>query len=798
MKEKQGKAESNAFLWGLLSFAIPLFVVCLAFWSNGIYPGSPITLLTYDLRFQLFPFYGYLSQLNGPGFDNLLYSMSGGLGGGFFGTLALYLSPFDFVYGLVPQRALPDAVYFMVLVKIGACGYAMHLFLKKNGRIKLSSASILILSSCYSLMSYNIMYYVSPMWYDAVICLPLIALSLEKIIKGKKSRAFILLMAFCIISDYYMAYMVAIALVIYCLFRSVEEGFDLNTAIKRLFSLAVHGIIAGGMSLFVIIPVTLDLGRGKLAEDDIAISGAFIKNTLVDVFRSFMPQSYSGVGYDASPNVFCGSMVLIAALLWLLYGKKSLRSRISGFLIMVLYILSFIFGPLDRVWHGFRDPVCFSCRYAFTFVFFMICFAARGIEAISGFRARFSQSLKNILIIVLCIFAHIELYANSSFILSCIGMELGYTARDEYNNACDLIENLVPYSDLSDPEAYGRLVSDINFSSNDNALFGYDGIDRFSSSYNINVSRMFKSFGMDSINHTIREEGITPPVAGLVSAKYIISDGQDMSYVYTPVSSYNGYVLYRNESALPLAFETGYDGETSLDELEEDPFENVNTFYSDLIPRGDLTDVFVPQDYSVLENSYTAEGAGDTYKFLAFTPRESGHYFMYSEYSLGDEILRVDPDAKQYSYCFDVGELEAGLEYNLCLETDGSEAEKIWIYYFDTEAYKKASDSVNGYNISSVDGSGICLEGVSESDGSVVISIPYEDGYKVYVDGKKTAVDSYRDCFLRLSVSTGEHVIQVKYYPSGIIVGIVSSLLFILVFSLYFFVFDNVSKNNEL
>jgi len=66
----------------------------------------------------------------------------------------------------------------------------------------------------------------------------------------------------------------------------------------------------------------------------------------------------------------------------------------------------------------------------------------------------------------------------------------------------------------------------------------------------------------------------------------------------------------------------------------------------------------------------------------------------------------------------------------------GSEVEKRWIHYY-VEAYKKAADSVNGYNISSVDSSGICLEGVNKSDGSVVISIPYEDGYKVYVDGKK-------------------------------------------------------------
>ena len=61
------------------------------------------------------------------------------------------------------------------------------------------------------------------MWLDLVMILPLLALSLEKIIKGKKSIGFVLLMAYGIIADYYIAYMLVITLVLYFFYRIFEE-----------------------------------------------------------------------------------------------------------------------------------------------------------------------------------------------------------------------------------------------------------------------------------------------------------------------------------------------------------------------------------------------------------------------------------------------------------------------------------------------------------------------------------------------------------------------------------------------
>ena len=783
MKNNNSKDKSGSFFDGVLSFAIPVFVVALAFYGIGIYPGGSLTLFTYDLRYQLLPFYGYISNGGGPGFDNLLYSMSGGLGGGFLGTLALYISPFDFIYRFISLKILPDAVYFMVLAKIGMCGLAFFLYLK-NVHENLNGILIITLSCCYALMSYNIAYYISPMWYDAVMLLPLIALASEKIINGNKSWLFVVLMTFCIISDYYMAYMVAVSLIIYVVFRLIETEADATSFVKRFAVFALHGILSFGLSLFVLIPVVLDFKRGKFLEGDFATSGSFIKNSIYDVLSSLMSQKYSGVEYDASPNIFFGTLNILAVLFWFVYGKKDIKARIAGGLIMVFYFMSFIFGPLDRMWHGFRDPVCFSCRYAFTFVFFMLLFAVRGINRLSCLKLELSSNLKKILLAAFVTFTLAELYVNASYILSEIGIDLEYTTRDEYDHSLDVSEHLIPYSLLSDASGYGRLFTDYRFTNNDNAMYAYDGFDRFSSSYNFYVSSLFRSFGVDTFYHTFNNDGITPPVSGLFGAKYFISAGKDLSYVYEPAASYDCYTLYVNNYAFPLAFETSISEGSAVSELTEDPFENINTVYGELVST---SGVFVPSDHSFTDEITLTGDEKNFYRGIEIRPEITGHYYLYSIYQSNGEEQNSDTDIERYTFCFDIGVLEGGETYNITLETDGPKAERVCIYCFDVEAYKNASDSVNGFDLVNIGSKGISLKGTVDSDSNVLVTLPYESGYNIYVDGKKSEYGSYRNCLLLIPVSAGEHIIEIGYFPPGMKWGIVLSLISLTAFILIFF-----------
>lgn len=790
------------------SFFIPVAVMALSFFRLGIGPGCENTVLTSDLRGLYLSLYGAISDA-GPGFNNLFHSMAGGLGGNIYGTVILCLSPLDIIYSVVPLILIPTVLYFVILFKVGLCGISACIFLSHGKRTGLPAPVVILFSCCYALMSYNIMYYMVPMWYDCVFLLPLLALTLEKVIKGEKSPAFIVLTAICIIDDYYIAYMAVIAIIIYFLFRLAEEGLKIRDFIRRTLCFALHGLIAAGISMFVILPAWLDLQRGKIAENGNIAAGLAIKNTILDVFKSFIPGSYAGMNFNASPNIFCGTVVAILALIWLIYGFKNIRARIAGLFVIAFYFASFIIGDLDRMWHGFREPICFSVRYAFTFSFFMIVFAVRGYESICRIRERMPRIIRGIVLSAVCIFSAVELYFNAGSVLRCLFNESGFTAYEEYEKTIDIYDHLLSADDLRSDGTYGRIANTTMFTGFDGALFGYSGFARFSSSYNYYVSELLRDLGFASAYHGTGDKGMTPASLGLFDTGYVITRSEDASDYYEPVYEYNGYKLLRNVRSLPFAYAIN----DSVDPVifGTDPYLNQNIVYGELFGNGYAVENGI---YSEVDLSFTGEeenvpdGVDSSEKYV-FTAENSGHYFLgvgYMNevvyvYELRDEKGNLKPlkiirdyvfDGEtgeygngQYSYCVDLGYLEKGTPHTLTLMSSNDVIGASKVYYFNDELYREILSRAEGFEIKRMDKKGIVLNGSLSDNSDVLITLPCEDGYMVYVDGVRTGYSSYRNTLMVIRVSQGEHEIVIKYFPPGLAVGILISLLSMSVFLLY-------------
>ena len=171
--------RSYKYISYTLSFIIPVLIAVFAYFQQGIYPGGPNNILIYDLRGESLSLYGYLSHF-GPGYDNLFHWMSGGLGGGFIGSAAMYLSFFDLIFFFVPVSFIPTAIYFLLLLKIGLCGLFFSVFIFHYFEDKKLSFAVILLSCCYALMSYVMTYSILLIWLDGVMMLPLLALFAEK------------------------------------------------------------------------------------------------------------------------------------------------------------------------------------------------------------------------------------------------------------------------------------------------------------------------------------------------------------------------------------------------------------------------------------------------------------------------------------------------------------------------------------------------------------------------------------------------------------------------------------------
>ncbi len=810
----------------IAAFLITVLIAVLAFANVGIYPGSVNTIFIYDMKAQLIAFYGYIIS-GGPGFDSLFYSMSGALGGGFFGTAALYISPFDYLYSFISLQDLPDAVYFMTILKIGFSSAFMSIFLNKTIN-DLGKLPAIVLSCCYGLMSYNFMYSMSPMWLDLVMFLPLLALLLEKIIEGSVSFPFIFMLSFCIICDYYICYMAVITITMYFVFRIVENGYSFRECVRRLLIFACHGLFSALLPAFILIPVILDFGRGKLIEASNGQKSVFIKNSLFSVLQNFAPMKYGSLDDVCPPNIYCGSIVLVFALIWLAAGKKSIKARFAGALILVIYFISFIFGPVDRIWHGFRNPIGFSFRYAFTFVFFMICFAARGFEKVNGYKKQKTEGLIRLVVTVFSVYTLFELFLNGSFILSRHMEEKRYTNREEYLRYCDVLNGLKSLADSDLTLGYCRICKDFRFSNFDGALFGYDGIERFSSSYNYPVSRFLSDMGLGSSFHTTTEWGMTPVTSSFFDVGYILSWHKDYSAYYERIGEYRGFDIYRNNDCLPFAF--GVDLKSNGDtEFTENKFENMNIVFDELGLCAENEELFEVQDYDLAVREPDAFLGNVTIasRDYIFNCNDDGHYWFYSEnidiyskesrsewekripdptYAYADYYLNGTKNPlfrnAEFSFLVDLGCLEKDSENILTLDSSISEIGDTYLYRYNEELLHSIVNDrrAEAYEVESINDSGIVLKGISSDDSYVLITIPYEDGYKVYVDGVRTDYESYRNALMLIKVKAGEHNIEIRYLPPGLFPGMIVSLISALSLLLLYFAVRRKNgsvQNNE-
>ncbi len=795
--------KSTSLYIYILAFFVPSLIAAFSYYLQGIYPGGPNTVLIYDLRGEALSLYGYLSHF-GPGYDNLFHWMSGGMGGGFIGSAAMYLSIFDIIFLFVPVSSLPTAIYFLLLLKIGLCGLFFSVFISNYFRDKRYSWVVLLLSCCYALMSYVIAFSILLIWIDGVMMLPLLALLSEKISSGKKDLPFIVCLSLCMIDDYYIAFMISISLSLYVLFRLIELNIDFKSVLKRFAAFAVHGCISAGIASFVLVPVLYDLTRGKLSENTGISDGYLFKNGVMDVFKMLLPSNYANLGSNQPPYIFCGSLVILSALLWMIIGKSSIRARVASFVILLLYFVSFILGPVDRIWHGFRDPIGFSCRYSFTFVFFIICFAARGVVYLKSRITTSSVLIKKLIPVIAVTYTVIELFMNSSYLLSKLMEDYVYSDSAGYEYVCDVMDNTLKVTGMDDPGNYGRLIKNFNYSCNDGALFGYDGLDMFTSSYNSSLIVFLRSLGINASVNFIKEPGITPPLANILGVRYYLSYWYDVSDYYTPLSVYDSFGIFENQNSLPFAYSISDLRQESA--FSSDPFDNINKVYSDIFGQFMDSQIFVPAEYEIYDDG------NPEYSSIVFAPSRTGHYWIYPEYISDNsdkasdnmpsdlKYLNVYVDGNHvgdcgfydFRYCQDLGYMEEGREYIVTFDSPSSAVGNVFLSYYDHERCAELVGRGEWLDISEINRRGIHLSGVFDSASDVVITLPYDSGYRVSVNGTRIDPMSYRDVFLLIHLKEGYNEVEINYIPDGLMMGIIISLISLVMCILLF-----VCKKNE-
>lgn len=388
------------------SALLPMAVMLMVWVFMGIFPFGSKTHMAVDFSQQYIGFYGFMKHtiLKGD-WAGLFYSFSKSIGGSMNGVWAYYLnSPFNIFYLLFPLAQFKWAVFLTILLRYGAMGWSFaFLLIKRYRALDYPIWLVPLMSATYALSGMIVSYQMNPIFYDAMIMLPLIIWALEELLDGAKPFFYLTLLAITVFLQFYMAYMICLFIALYaCYYLAprLETSAPLKERLwaffKPLLKVLGYSILAVLTVFFLIYPVFLNLLASKGAyEAPLTFSWSFQINPL-DILAKLMIGGFDNAsGWSAGPNlpnVFVGALALVSFLFYFKYAKVQLSRKWGAALISLIFFLSMTNEFISKIWHMGQNPAGFFYRFTWIFSFFMVLLAYQTL------RESFKISLKDWLI----------------------------------------------------------------------------------------------------------------------------------------------------------------------------------------------------------------------------------------------------------------------------------------------------------------------------------------------------------------------------------------------------------------
>ncbi|WP_054743248.1 YfhO family protein [Cellulosilyticum ruminicola] len=540
------------------------------------------------------------------GKGSLLYSFNKGLGGNMSGLFAYYLaSPLNLILLGFSKAHITEAILLISLCKIGLCGLTAARYL--NVHFKRKDMSVIIFSTCYALMSYNICHLSNLMWLDGVIGLPIILLGLEKLIYKRQSRLYLISLALCIYSNYYIGYMLCIASVIYFIYAVCLQNLKFLPLKKIIRQFILASLGAGGLPAILLIPTLFSLKTGKM---DFRLTESLPQVTfhLNDLISKFFISSFNfNQLQDGFPNLFIGSLLLSLALSYFFNKQIERKDKIITGILLIIFYISFNINYFNLIWHGFDYPYCFPYRNAFIVSFILLQLAYNSFDHLEGLELRhfgmligfwfgisrwmsllhydflgkrqigltltcmllgllllYMYKLKAKRYLLLCIAAVVygELLINATM----IEKSFDYLERKLVVNSIKDFESSI--TELSKTGDFSRVEDFYQISDNDPMLYGYYGINHSSSSIEQSSLKFLQNIGVCSNQNLVNQiytEGGTLPTDMLFSIKYYLKwhSYKPIDYLnqtwgaqklYNCITPNETMEVYENPYALPIGY----------------------------------------------------------------------------------------------------------------------------------------------------------------------------------------------------------------------------------------------------
>lgn len=697
-----------------------------------------------------------------------------------------------------------------------------------------------LLSICYALSQYSIAQASNIMWLDGVYLLPLIIYGVHKVARGERNTFLSITVALSILFNWYSGGINCMLSIFFYIFEIIYVRIVENTKLtlkeymKKTFLYLLGMLVGVLLSCVLFLPTIAALQNSTRGSVNLSslIDSSFI-GSVSGVIQGF---SIGGTSYGTTENVniraslFCGTITMIGCFGLFLDRKVSMKQKLYFATIIILSVLFLYWQPFFTLFSLLKDANSYWIRYSYVVIFTLIWIASQyylnknehSFYAISlaGFIYAIAMvflnyrnpeqdiTLVNITAICMCVMGILvsifinndkkkvihalsclalsivllfELYTNARFLMQTYHSDDAITYQEYSDNETKQINKIIEQDEgiYRVSQTSTRNMSEDRLTANYDEAFAYNywSISGYTSSPDDNQRELLERLGYrkNGENFNVVNTSIIT-TDSLLGVKYVLSDMNIDAYTVFDEESLNNKIVYENQYVLPMAF-TYQSSSTFINYTN--PFQYQNELYSELLGRE--VQLYIPVSYLLEKDNntwvYQLQKLEGNYVYYGNLPWENLYKTQLNisnTYTIGYSCWQ----SPSVFYIPNNSENE-----KLSIIASGDEITfiegKEQFYALDLDLLEEVSKELQSREADSIsieNGKVEIMVDANEGD-SLYLSIPYDKGWTIYVNGEEVTADLFADCLYSIPLENGNNEVVMKYKVNYLTLGISASLI---------------------
>lgn len=806
---------------------IIIFLVCiisiLFVWKSGYLFGSTTDWISQHIAFP--DYFRNLFYETHEFFPSFAFNIGAGQNIYNFSYYGLF-NPIILISYFLPFVSMKDYITITNILLFILFGLLMYKWLSKNNDKKIS-----LLLSAISVLASPVLFHFHRhfMFVNYLPFLVLALIAIDKYIEKNKSILLIISVFLIITSSYYYSIPCILVIIIYYIYRYIElyKKVIAKDLIYSLLKLFLPIFIAILMSSVLILPTFFCLIDGRMPSD-------------INILKLFIPSiNIDSILYDNYSLGLTAICVVSTLLMFLSKNKKNKFLSVTLFIIITLPIIIYLlngmlyvrdkvlipFLPLFVLLIGeflnelfdkkikfivFLTVLAYSSVIFLIFGYFNIIYYIEVVLVILFVCIYLKYDKKIFLIIYIILSSFVNFYvANMNEKYVSISSYNKLNSKDKYVSISNTIDNnqLYRFNNLADSYYAINKIYDIKQLS--------------TSIYSSSQNSYYKNFYINIFKNNLanRNNLMLSPTGNILfnmfmGVKYIYSSYQPIGY------NKIGDNLYSNEDVLPIFYVRYNDlSEDIFNEIEypynmEVLLNNViskssnNKEYKSNIESYDLKYTYEKNDDLEIEykdNKYYINAKKNTDIKLKLNDELKNKILFLDfrinnqhECSENDSEIKInnitnkltckrefyENDNYVFHYVISSNDivdiLDISIKKGLYIIDD------INTYILDYDYIKDINNDIDVAIIDKYKTKGDTIElTVENKKGYFVTSLPYDESYKIYVDGVETTYEKINISFVGFKIEEGKHTIKITYKAKFLDLSKILSLFGVVLLVIY-------------